>query len=164
MGDINPSQEAITNTLLFSGSAIMAFFYQSLAFLGINTAQVITLLAIFTFSAIVGFFKTLTFSDSLRVYMLGDLLAKTLLLGVPFIFALGAKQISALYYFVDYSFSFLILGEILTIVINIQAIRTRKKIEEVDIYNVFVEKMKRFTSKIIESNVYIKEDKHSKKD
>ncbi|HEF7622708.1 TPA: hypothetical protein SA969_000223 [Campylobacter jejuni] len=41
-----------TNVILFAGSAILAFFYQFLAYFKIETAQVIVLLIVFSFSGI----------------------------------------------------------------------------------------------------------------
>ncbi len=38
-----------TNVILFAGSAILAFFYQFLAYFKIETAQVIVLLIVFSF-------------------------------------------------------------------------------------------------------------------
>ena len=67
---------------------------------------------------------------------------------IPFVVAFGAKSIPALYIFVDYCFSFLILGEILSILICIQRLKTRNKdIKEVDIYNLMIKKFQDFLAK-----------------
>lgn len=137
------------NNLLVTGSFVLAVFYQILSYLGVSTAQVITLFFIFMFSGIVGFLKTFALNENLREYIISDLLAKTLLLFVPFIVAMIAKNITALYIFVDYVFSFLILGELLAILINIQSIKTRKPIQEIDFYNLFVDRVKQISLKFL---------------
>lgn len=137
------------NNVLITGSFVLAVFYQILAYLGVSTAQVFTLFFIFTFSGIVGFLKTFVLNENLKYYMISDLLAKTLLLFVPFIVAMIAKNITALYIFVDYVFSFLILGELLAILVNIQSIKTRKPIQEIDFYNLFVDKVKQISLKFL---------------
>lgn len=137
------------NNVLVAGSFVLAVFYQILAYLGVSTAQVFTLFFIFTFSGIVGFLKTFVLNENLKAYMISDLLAKTLLLFVPFIVAMIAKNITALYIFVDYVFSFLILGELLAILVNIQSIKTRKPIQEIDFYNLFVDKVKQISLKFL---------------
>ncbi|EAI8532198.1 hypothetical protein CWV87_05585 [Campylobacter jejuni] len=137
------------NNLLVTGSFVLAVFYQILSYLGVSTAQVVTLFFIFMFSGIVGFLKTFALNENLREYIIGDLLAKTLLLFVPFIVAMIAKNITALYIFVDYVFSFLILGELLAILVNIQSIKTRKPIQEIDFYNLFVDRVKQISLKFL---------------
>ncbi|HEG5317628.1 TPA: hypothetical protein SEZ16_001680 [Campylobacter jejuni] len=137
------------NNVLVTGSFVLAVFYQILAYLGVSTAQVFTLFLIFIFSGIVGFLKTFTLNENLKAYMISDLLAKTLLLFVPFIVAMIAKNITSLYIFVDYVFSFLILGELLAILVNIQSIKTRKPIQEIDFYNLFVDKVKQISLKFL---------------
>lgn len=137
------------NNLLVTGSFVLAVIYQILSYLGVSTAQVFTLFFIFMFSGIVGFLKTFALNENLKAYMISDLLAKTLLLFVPFIVAMIAKNITALYIFVDYVFSFLILGELLAILVNIQSIKTRKHIQEIDFYNLFVDKVKQISLKFL---------------
>ncbi|EHV6715874.1 hypothetical protein K1F84_001885 [Campylobacter coli] len=137
------------NNLLVAGSFVLAVFYQILSYLGVSTAQVFTLFFIFMFSGIVGFLKTFALNENLKAYIISDLLAKTLLLFVPFIVAMIAKNITALYIFVDYVFSFLILGELLAILVNIQSIKTRKPIQEIDFYNLFVDKVKQISLKFL---------------
>ncbi|EDO9415743.1 hypothetical protein G4120_001255 [Campylobacter coli] len=137
------------NNLLVTGSFVLAVFYQILSYLGVSTAQVVTLFFIFMFSGIVGFLKTFALNENLKAYIISDLLAKTLLLFVPFIVAMIAKNITALYIFVDYVFSFLILGELLAILVNIQSIKTRKPIQEIDFYNLFVDKVKQISLKFL---------------
>lgn len=149
------------NNVLVTGSFVLAVFYQILAYLGISTAQVITLFFIFMFSSIVGFLKTFALNENLREYIISDLLAKTLLLFVPFIIAMIAKNITALYIFVDYVFSFLILGELLAILVNIQSIKTRKHIQEIDFYNILVDKVKQVSLKFLKIE---KHDNNNKKD
>lgn len=137
------------NNVLVTGSFVLAVFYQILAYLGVSTAQVFTLFFIFIFSGIVGFLKTFVLNENLKAYMISDLLAKTLLLFIPFIVAMISKNITALYIFVDYVFSFLILGELLAILVNIQSIKTRKPIQEIDFYNLFVDKVKQISLKFL---------------
>lgn len=137
------------NNVLITGSFVLAVFYQILAYLGVSTAQVFTLFFIFIFSGLVGVVRTFALNENLKAYMVSDLLAKTLLLFVPFIIAMIAKNITALYIFVDYSFSFLILGELLAILVNIQSIKTRKPIQEIDFYNLFVDKIKQISLKFL---------------
>lgn len=146
------------NNVLVTGSFVLTVFYQILSYLGVSTAQVVTLFFILMFSGIVGFLKTFALNENLREYIISDLLAKTLLLFVPFIVAMIAKNITALYIFVDYVFSFLILGELLTILVNIQSIKTRKPIQEIDFYNLFVDKVKQASLK------FLKIEKHDNKD
>ncbi|HED5303921.1 TPA: hypothetical protein R5A54_001676 [Campylobacter jejuni] len=137
------------NNVLVAGSFVLAVLYQILSYLGVSTAQVFTLFFIFMFSGIVGFLKTFALNENLKAYIISDLLAKTLLLFVPFIVAMIAKNITALYIFVDYVFSFLILGELLAILVNIQSIKTRKPIQEIDFYNLFVDKVKQISLKFL---------------
>ncbi|ALW15597.1 phage holin family protein [Campylobacter jejuni] len=137
------------NDFLIVGSFSLAIFYQILAYLGISTAQVLTLFLIFMFSGLVGFLRTFALNENLKAYIFSDLLAKTLLLFIPFIVAMIAKNITALYIFVDYVFSFLILGELLSILVNIQSIKTRKPIQEIDFYNIFVDKIKQISLKFL---------------
>ncbi|UWJ04570.1 hypothetical protein OIBDGNHJ_00054 [Campylobacter phage PC22] len=137
------------NNVLVTGSFVLAVLYQILSYLGVSTAQVLTLFFIFMFSGIVGFLKTFALNENLKAYIISDLLAKTLLLFVPFIVAMIAKNITALYIFVDYVFSFLILGELLAILVNIQSIKTRKPIQEIDFYNLFVDKVKQASLKFL---------------
>lgn len=146
------------NNVLVTGSFILTVFYQILAYLGVSTAQVVTLFFIFMFSGIVGFLKTFALNENLREYIISDLLSKTLLLFVPFITAMIAKNITALYIFVDYVFSFLILGELLAILVNIQSIKTRKPIQEIDFYNLLVDKVKQVSLK------FLKIEKHNNND
>ncbi|EPE0650330.1 hypothetical protein ACSFW4_001723 [Campylobacter jejuni] len=137
------------NNILVTGSFVLAIIYQILSYLGVSTAQVVTLFFIFMFSGIVGFLKTFALNENLREYIISDLLAKTLLLFVPFIVAMIAKNITALYIFVDYVFSFLILGELLAVLVNIQSIKTRKPIQGIDFYNLFVDKVKQISLKFL---------------
>lgn len=137
------------NNALVTGSFVLTVLYQILSYLGVSTAQVFTLFFIFMFSGIVGFLKTFALNENLKAYIISDLLAKTLLLFVPFIVAMIAKNITALYIFVDYVFSFLILGELLAILVNIQSIKTRKPIQEIDFYNLFVDKVKQISLKFL---------------
>lgn len=137
------------NNVLVTGSFVLSVIYQILSYLGVSTAQVFTLFFIFMFSGIVGFLKTFALNENLKSYIISDLLAKTLLLFVPFIVAMIAKNINALYIFVDYVFSFLILGELLAILVNIQSIKTRKPIQEIDFYNLFVDKVKKILLKFL---------------
>lgn len=80
---------------------------------------------------------------------------------MPFIIAMIAKNITALYIFVDYVFSFLILGELLAILVNIQSIKTRKPIQEIDFYNILVDKVKQVSLKFLKIE---KHDNNNKKD
>ncbi|EAJ0057860.1 hypothetical protein CK590_08175 [Campylobacter jejuni] len=137
------------NSVLVAGSFVLAIFYQILSYLGVSTAQVFTLFFIFMFSGLVGFLKTFALNESLKAYIISDLLAKTLILFVPFIVAMIAKNITVLYIFVDYVFSFLILGELLEILVNIQRIKTRKAIQEIDFYNIFIDKIKHISLKFL---------------
>lgn len=137
------------NNVLVIGSFALTVLYQILSYLGVSTVQVFTLFFIFMFSGIVGFLKTFSLNENLKAYIISDLLAKTLLLFVPFIVAMIAKNTTALYIFVDYVFSFLILGELLAILVNIQSIKTRKPIQEIDFYNLFVDKVKQISLKFL---------------
>ncbi|QYH12659.1 hypothetical protein A0056_004180 [Campylobacter jejuni] len=137
------------NSVLVAGSFVLAIFYQILSYLGISTAQVFTLFFIFMFSGLVGFLKTFALNESLKAYIISDLLAKVLLLFLPFIVAMIAKSITDLYIFVNYVFSFLILGELLAILVNIQSIKTRKPIQEIDFYNIFIDKVKHISLKFL---------------
>lgn len=137
------------NNVLVTGSFVLTVFYQILSYLGISTAQVFTLFLIFMFSGLVGFLKTFALNECLKNYMISDLLAKILMLFLPFIVAMISKNITALYIFVDYVFSFLILGELLEILVNIQRIKTRKPIQDIDFYNIFIDKFKHISLKFL---------------
>lgn len=137
------------NSVLVAGSFVLAIFYHILSYLGISDAQVFTLFFIFMFSGLVGFLKTFALNESLKAYMISDLLAKVLLLFLPFIVAMIAKNMTAFNIFVDYVFSFLILGELLEILVNIQRIKTRKAIQEIDFYNIFIDKIKHLSLKFL---------------
>lgn len=146
---MQPFIESNANNILFGGSVILALIYQLMAYLGIETAQVITLLIVFCFSGVVGIIRTLTLKEHLKGYLASDLLSKALMMFIPFIFALVAKNISVLYVLVDYSFSFLILGELLAILVGIQSIKQKKPIQELDVYNLFVDKFKLIVLKFL---------------
>ncbi|EKP3305666.1 hypothetical protein P3K57_000882, partial [Campylobacter jejuni] len=79
-----------TNVILFAGSAILAFFYQFLAYFKIETAQVIVLLIVFSFSGIASMIKTLALRKNFRNFLITDILSKTLMFFVPFILAIMA--------------------------------------------------------------------------
>ncbi|EAI2149076.1 hypothetical protein KY417_001162 [Campylobacter jejuni] len=137
------------NVFLVFGSALLAFFYQFLAYIKIETAQVIVLICIFTFSGFVGVIRAFALRDNVKVFLRTDLISKLLVFCVPFVLAIMAKQVSVFYYLVDYSFSFLTIGEFISILIGIQCIRKRKHIEEVDFYNIFMEKIKSIATKYL---------------
>lgn len=137
-----------SNQILIFGSGILAVFFQMISYLGISSAQVYALLFVFFFSGFAGFVKTISFRENLRAFICFDITSKALSLFIPFVVAFGAKSISNLYIFVDYCFSFLILGEILSILICIQALRTRnKEIKEIDIYNLVIKKLQDFIAR-----------------
>ncbi|EAJ2421267.1 hypothetical protein C2P33_09575 [Campylobacter jejuni] len=138
-----------TNVILFAGSAILAFFYQFLAYFKIETAQVIVLLIVFSFSGIASMIKTLALRKNFRNFLITDILSKTLMFFVPFILAIMAKQISVFYYLVDYSFSFLTIGEFLAFLISVQSVRKKEDIKEMDFYNLFIEKFKNIANKYL---------------
>ena len=137
-----------SNAVLFLGSGGLALFFQIMHYLGISEAQVYALLFVFFFSGFAGFIKTISFRENLRAFVCFDITSKALSLFVPFVVAFGAKSIPTLYIFVDCCFSFLILGEILSILICIQRLKTRSKdIKEVDIYNLMIKKFQDFLAK-----------------
>lgn len=138
-----------SNTILFFGSCCLAFFYQLLAYLKIEEAQAITLVMIFSFSGLVGFIRTLALNEGLRCFMVSDLLGKILMVFVPFLMAFIAEYFHAFYLLVDYTFSFLIIGEFISILVCIQSIKSQKKIESVDFYNLFVNKVKQMAIKAL---------------
>lgn len=138
------------NTALIYGSGALAFFYNILDYLHITEAQILSLSAIFLISSLVMMFKCLMLRLSIIQFFVMELISKFCLLFVPFVIAIGAKQIPALSYFVDYIFSLLIIGEIFTIMISIQSIRTRKFIDDVDFFNFFVIKFKAWIYKHFE--------------
>ncbi|HEG0602792.1 MULTISPECIES: hypothetical protein [Campylobacter] len=137
------------NFILIFGSAILALVYQFLAYLKIEVAQVIVLLIVFTFSGIAAIIKTLALNKNIRAFLTTDILSKTLVFFIPFILAVMAKQISVFYYLVDYSFSFLTIGEFFAFLISIQSIRKKEDIKEMDFYNIFIEKFKKIASKYL---------------
>ena len=151
------------NLFLFIGS--VAWFYSSINFLGIEDIQVFALLIIFIVSMVAGFLKTLALKEEIRNFVCSDLLSKTLMLFIPFVFALEAKMLEAFKFFVDYSFAFLTLGEILAIMISIQSIKTRTPIKELDIYNMGIKKLQDFIIRHLkfEGKFKEKEDKDDKK-
>lgn len=158
---MQPFIESNANNILFGGSVILALFYQFMAYLGIETAQVMTLVVVFCFSGVVGIMRTLALKEHLKGYLVSDLLSKVLMIFIPFIFALVAKNISALYILVDYSFSFLILGELLAILVGIQSIKQKKSIQELDVYNLFIDKFKLIVLKFLKMDK-LSYDKQSK--
>lgn len=81
--------------------------------------------------------------------MVSDLLGKILMVFVPFLMALIAEYFHAFYLLVDYTFSFLIIGEFISILVSIQSIKSQKKIESVDFYNLFVDKVKQMAIKAL---------------
>ncbi len=133
-----------SNAFLIIGSCIVAWFYASINYLGIKDVQVYALLFIFFVSMFAGFLKTLALKEEVGAFVCSELLSKTLMLSIPFVFALEAKILEAFKFFVDYSFAFLTLGEILAIMINIQSIKTRTPIKELDIYNLAIKKVQGF--------------------
>ena len=136
--------ERDSNLFLFLGSGLVAWFYSSITYLGIKDVQVFALLFIFFISMVSGFLKTLALKVEIGVFVCTELLSKTLMLSIPFVFALEAKILEAFKFFVDYSFAFLTLGEILAIMINIQSIKTKTPIKELDIYNLAIKKVQGF--------------------
>lgn len=138
------------NMVLIYGSGALAFFYNFLDYLHITEAQVLSLSAIFLISSLVMMFKCLTLRLSMIQFFIMELVSKFCLIFVPFVIAIGAKQIPALNYLVDYVFSLLIIGEIFSIMISIQSIRTRKFIDDVDFFNFFIIKFKAFIYKHFE--------------
>ncbi|EAH9150354.1 hypothetical protein C5O32_06995 [Campylobacter jejuni] len=141
--------EGNANFILVISSAVLAFFYQFLAYFKIETAQVIVLVIVFSFSGVVCMIKTLILGKNFRNFLITDILSKTLVFFVPFILAIMAKQINVFYYLVDYSFSFLTIGEFLAFLISIQSIRKKEDIKEMDFYNIFIEKFKNIVNKYL---------------
>lgn len=138
------------NNLLIFGSVALSAFFQVTAYLGISSAQVYALFVVFCFSGIVGLVKTISFREGLKAFIAFDITAKGLSLFIPFVIAFGAKSMPALYIFVDYCFSFLILGEILSILLCIQALRTRNpEIREIDIYNIAIKRLRDFAGRFL---------------
>lgn len=137
------------NPILIFGSGFLAGFYQLLAYLKIEEAQATTLVIVFAFSGLVGFVRTLSLNEGLRCFMVSDLLGKILMVFVPFLMALIAEYFHAFYLLVDYTFSFLIIGEFISILVSIQSIKSQKKIESVDFYNLFVDKVKQMAIKTL---------------
>lgn len=153
------------NYFLFLGSIILALIYEALDYLGIEISQAITLCVIFFASGVVGILRTLSLNESLKLYITGDLLAKTLTLFLPFLMALIAKSVSVFHIFTDYAFCLLIVGEFLSILINIKCIKTRKAIQEIDIYNLFLDKFKHFSFKLLKlDNYYNQSENQDNKD
>ncbi|WP_158654878.1 hypothetical protein [Helicobacter mesocricetorum] len=141
------------NIILFLGSGLLTIFWQIITYLGIPTPEVYALLAIFTFSGFAGLLKTIIFKESLKGFICFDIVSKGLSLFIPFIVAFAAKSIPPLSFFVDYCFSFLILGEIFTFLIYIQCIKTRNKdINHIDIYNLGLSNLKAFIIKYLKVN------------
>lgn len=148
------------NSFLFFGSVVLSFFFQTIAYLGITNAQVFGLFFVFFVSGIVGFVKTISFKENVRAFIAFDITSKSLSLFIPFAVAFGAKIIPSIYVFVDYCFSFLILGEILSILIHIQALRTRNpEIKEIDIYNLVIKRFREFIGKILRIDENEKKEK-----
>ncbi|EGV1470935.1 hypothetical protein JF110_001660 [Campylobacter jejuni] len=141
-----------SNIALFGGSAILTLFYQCLAFLGLSTTQVIVMVVIFSFSGLAGMIKCLALGKNLRLFLTTDILSKTLMFFVPFVIAVMAKQIEVFYYLVDYTFSFLTIGEFFAFLISIQSIRKREDIKEVDFYNLLIDKLKKLAYKYLNLN------------
>lgn len=132
------------NIILVTGSGVLTMLYNFISYLEISKEQILSLVAIFTISGIIGMFKYLVLRLSMTQFFIMECSSKLVLIFVPFVLAIGAKQVSVLYYFVDYIFSLLIVGEIFTILISIQSIRLRRLIDDVDFYNLFLHKFKGF--------------------
>lgn len=148
-----------SNAALFLGSGVLAMFFQIIAYLGISSAQVYALLFVFCFSGFAGLVKVISFRENLRAFICFDITSKGLSLFVPFIIALASKGIPSIHIFVDYCFSFLIIGEILSILICIQSLKTRNKdIKEVDIYNLFIQKLKESLARYLKVDEMKKDD------
>ena len=148
------------NNFLFFGGIILSAFFQIIAYLGISNAQVYGLFVVFFISGMVGLIKTISFREDLRAFIAFDVTSKGLSLFIPFAVAFGAKIIPSIFVFVDYCFSFLILGEILSILIHIQALRTRNpEIKEIDIYNLAIKRVRELISKMLKDK---KEDENDK--
>ncbi len=138
------------NIILFLGSGGLTIFWQLITYLGIPTPEVYALLVVFVFSGFAGFIKTIVFKENLKSFICFDITSKGLSLFIPFIVAFAAKSIPPLSFFVDYCFSFLILGEIFTFLIYIQCIKTRNKdINHIDIYNLGLSNLKAFMMKYL---------------
>lgn len=149
----------LNNTNLFSWSALIALFYGCLEYLGIKEAQVISLALIFLISGFISMLKYLSLGLSIRQFLVMELFSKTCLIFVPFVLAIGAKQIEALYFLVDYSFSLLILGEIFNMILSIQSIRLRRVMDDVDFYNLFITKTKKWIFEYLHLNKMNEEEK-----
>ncbi|HEC1823306.1 TPA: hypothetical protein R1765_001930 [Campylobacter coli] len=150
------------NTTLFGGSFILALFYQFLAYLGLTASQVLVMLVVFTFSGIAGILETLALNKNLRLFITTDALSKLLVFFIPFILAIMAKQISVFYYLVDYSFSFLTIGEFFAFLFSIQSIKQKQEVKRVDFYNLFIDKCKIIAQKHLKLDKLEKDDNESK--
>ncbi len=146
------------NLILIISSAILATFYQFLAYFKIEIAQVVVLLIIFSISGIASMIKTLALGKNFRNFLVTDILSKTLVFFIPFVLAIMAKQVNVFYYLVDYSFSFLTIGEFFAFLISIQSIRKKEDIKEMDFYNLFIEKFKGIANKYLK----LEDDKNEK--
>lgn len=157
--------EKESNLVLMVGSAVVAWFYASIEYLGIKDIQVYALLFIFFISTLSGFLKTLALKEELQGFLCSDLLSKALMVSIPFVFALEAKILEPFRFFVDYSFAFLTLGEILAIMINIQSIKSRTPINDLDIYNLAIKKMRDFIVRHLKlENRHIEKTEKEEKD
>lgn len=153
------------NFFLIAGSFFLAILYQILGFLGIEVLQVYTLFGMFCLSGIAGLVKQYVLDLPWGIYIKKDVAAKTLMMVLPFSIALAAKQINALYIFVDWAFSFLILGELLSIITSIQSSIKKQDIRDIDVYNLAIEKIKEIVVKRIHLDPEThKNDKINKKE
>lgn len=149
------------NFILFFGSLILTGFWELISYLDIPTPEIYAILVVFVFSGFAGFIKTLVFKECLKSFICFDITSKGLSLLIPFMVAFAAKSIPPLSFFVDYCFSFLILGEIFAFLIYIQCIKTRNKdISHIDIYNAGLSNLKDFMLKYLKAE----ENKEDKKD
>lgn len=146
------------NFFLIAGSFFLAILYQILAFLGIQVLQVYTLFGMFCLSGIAGLVKQYVLDLPWGIYIKKDVVAKTLMMVLPFSIALAAKQINALYIFVDWAFSFLILGELLSVITSIQSVIKKQDIRDVDVYNLAIEKIK----EVVLSRIKLDPETHQK--
>lgn len=137
------------NTILIFGSGIMSLIYYGLDFLQISKEQVLSLIIIFSISSFISMFKHISLKLSILQFLIIELISKASLVIIPFVFAIAAVQVPVLYYFVDYVFSLIIIGEVLSILISIQSIRTRRLIDDVDLYNLFLLKFKKWIYKFL---------------
>ena len=117
-----------TGVLIVFGGTFTTYLLASLDRLNIEPIQAFTLLIVFFLSSVIGLAKYKVLGLSIKEYLSSNILAKIFMIFIPFLVALISISIKAFHILVDLSFIVLIVEELVSFLISIQSIRTRKYI------------------------------------